>query len=191
VDDAGEVTRCESCDRLGEWPEQWPRERDEIVCYDCLRAGRAGISHTTGLGDVWPPTAIRGMTRAGNGDEPKAEKHGFKTTVLETYHDGSFTLGIHLPQDLLDELMRTPDHPALQNEYWPFHCGGWMHYLGKWWPEDFERRAPGRGVEWLTEHVEDREMGEEYWSWLESGIAWSCVYTCPRCGVHKVYVDSD
>jgi hypothetical protein len=34
-------------------------------------------------------------------------------------------------------------------------------------------------------------MGEAYWSWLESGIAGAWVYACPRCGLHKVYVDSD
>ncbi len=190
--DAGEVTRCESCDRLGEWPDQWPRERDEIrVCYECLRSGHAGIAHRTALGTIWPPYVIRGMISAHGGDEAKAAELGFKTTVLESYDDGSYRLGIHVPQHLLDELMRTPCHPSMQDEYWPFHCGGWMVYVGMWRPKDFERRAPGHGVDWLRKHCDDPEMAEEYWSWLESDIARSCVYACPRCGLHKAWVDAD
>jgi uncharacterized protein CbrC (UPF0167 family) len=184
------VTRCESCDRLDNWPEQWPRERAEIrVCCDCLRAGKAGINHRTELGIISAPYVLRGMTVFG--DESAAHTHGLKTTVIETYSDGSSNLGIHVPQAMLDELMRTPIHPSLQDEYWPFHCGGWMHYLGKWQRADFERLAPGNSISWLAKHVDDPEMAEEYMGWLESDIAWSCVYACPRCGAHKVWVDAD
>jgi uncharacterized protein CbrC (UPF0167 family) len=192
VDDAGEVTRCKACDRLGNWPDQWPRDHDEIrVCDDCLLAGRAAVGHETGLGYLSPPLALRGLMNADEGDERKAEALGFTTTVLERFDDGSYCLGIHVPQHLLDELMRTPAPPALQREYWPFHCGGWMQYLGNWQPDDFERQAPGRAVEWLGEHIDDRGMAQDYMSWLGSDLAWSCVYACPRCGTHKVYVDAD
>jgi ankyrin repeat protein len=114
VEFANEITRCDWCERQAEWPSEWPWESDDIrVCVDCLRAGHAAISHSTDLGFIDPSISIKGMLRGRKYVLAKAKEHGFETTVLETYGDGSQSLGVHLPQALIDDLMRTPRHPTL------------------------------------------------------------------------------
>jgi uncharacterized protein CbrC (UPF0167 family) len=130
------------------------------------------------------------MLTGGSVNEIVPNEHGFETSVLETFSDGSQTIGIHLPQDLLDDLMRTPRHPTLQDEHWTYHCGGWMVYLGRWEMQDFERQAPGRAREWFIERFDDPTDGEMYWEWLEGDMGWSCVFGCPRCGTYKVFYDA-
>ena len=190
VEQANEITRCEWCERQAEWPEEWPWESDEVrVCVDCLRAGHAAVLHSTDFVVIHPPYAIKGMTWGSSSDVGRAEANGFATTVLETYGDGSQSIGIHLPKALIDDLMRTPTHPSLQDEHWTFHCGGWMVYLGKWEVQDFERQAPGRAYEWFAEHFHHPEDAEMVWEWALGDMGWSCVFVCPRCGMHKVFYD--
>lgn len=192
ADEAGEASRCIWCDRQGDWPQQWATEAEEIrVCLDCLRGGHAAVSHATDMGFLDPPLALQGMLMGISELPPAAKEHGFEIRVLETYSDGSQRMGVQVPQELLDDLMRTPRHPTLQDEHWTYHCGGWMVYLGKWEMQDFERQAPGRAREWLIDCFDDPDDGEMYWDWLEGNIGWSCVFRCPRCGSYKVFYDSD
>lgn len=191
VDDAKEVTRCQSCERQAQWPSDWPWEREEIrVCAECLRAGHGAISHGTDLGIVHPSVSLKGMLRSSKYNLPAAKAAGLETSVLMTYGDGSQSIGVHLPQAMLDDLMRTPRHPTLQNEHWTFHCGGWMVYVGKWEIQDFERQSPGRAYEWFADHFSDPDDAEMYWDWIKSDMGWSCVFVCPRCGQHKVFYDT-
>jgi uncharacterized protein len=187
IDQAGIPVRCRRCGAENEWPSEWPHDQIR-VCYECLRSGRASVSHSTELGLVDFPTSQDGMARGG--DFETAAMHRLKTSVLKRFDDGSELIGTHVPHEVLQELLRTPRHPALQNEYWPFHCGDFMAFLGNWEQDDFERQAPGCGREWFAEHMQSEDW-EDMWEWLPSGIGWSYVYQCRSCGKHRVFVDSD
>ncbi len=91
----------------------------------------------------WLPqstTRDQGRLDGGSAVLEKARQYGLETSVIKEFSDGSQSIGVHLPQGQLDELMRTPRHPTLQQEHWTYHCGGWVTYLGKWEKPDFERQ---------------------------------------------------
>jgi uncharacterized protein CbrC (UPF0167 family) len=184
-------TTCTHCGFANPWPSDRPDAEIVPVCYECLRAGRVAIHHETESFNVNFSLAVRGM--ASLNDPDFATRERFATTVLETFDDGSQSIGVHLPQSLLFELLRSPVHQKLQREYWPWHCRGLMAYVGRWEPDDFDRQAGGEGYEWFIRHLPPDRMdeAEDMWSWLEGGIAWSCVYQCQSCGLHRVYVDAD
>lgn len=186
-----ELTSCEHCGLSNPWPSDLSDSGPWSVCYTCLRAGCVAIHHQTEAFDVEYRLAARGLARLR--EREFARRLNVETTVLETFDDGSQSLGIPLPTALLFELLRTPCHQALQSEYWPWHCGGLMVYVGRWEPEDFNRHAGGEGFTFFAQALPaDRaEEAEDMWSWLENYIAWSCVYQCPRCKTHRVYVDAD
>lgn len=187
-DESAEPSICVRCSTRSYWPQTRPRDV-VAVCYECLRAGRAAIAHETEVGDIDLLHAWQGLARFGRPET--ARREGLATTVLETYADGTQSIGVRLPQDLLFELLRTPRHQALQREYWPYHCGGFTAYLGRWQQEDFEHQAPGRGREWFGERVAPGEPWEDMWEWLPGDVGWSCVYQCQACARHRVFVDSD
>ena len=186
-----EPSICAHCGFANPWPADRPDVEIDPVCYECLRAGRVAIQHETESFIVTYALAVQGMARLNDPDFAAREK--FPTTVLTTYDDGSQSIGVHLPSPLLFELLRTPNHQALQQEYWPWHCGGLMAYVGRWEPDDFNQRAGGEGYEWFARHLPAYRADEadDMWSWLENGIAWSCVYQCQSCGLHRVFVDAD
>jgi uncharacterized protein CbrC (UPF0167 family) len=188
VDEEPESSCCERCGATCNWPSEHTRDT-VVVCYECLRGGRAGIAHETELGSVDLAHALRGLI--GFGRPEIARRDALKTIVLETdEEDGSQIIGIHLPRDLLIELIRTPRHQTLQREYWPYHCKGFMAYLGRWQQEDFEKQSPGRGREWFREHMSPDRGWQDMWEWLRTNIGWSYVYQCECCGLHRVFVDS-
>jgi Uncharacterised protein family (UPF0167) len=187
-DEKPEATRCGRCAALRDWPTH--RNRENIaVCYGCLRGGRAGIAHETEVGDLDLAHAVLGL--ANRGRPEVAQRHKLETTVLETYSDGSQTIGVRLPKALLMEMLRTPRHIALQREYWPFHCNGFMTYLGRWQQDDFENQAPGRGRDWFGEHMAPEEPWEDMWEWLPEEVGLSYVYQCQVCAQYRVFVDCD
>ena len=149
------------------------------------------VAHETSLGDVDFAHTLRGMLNFGR--EGRAKAIGLETSVLETYDDDSQRFGVHLPVELLHEMHRTPRYAALQREYWPYHCGAFMAFVGRWQQEDFERVSGGRGLEWFLEHFDGNygDYGEDAWEWLPDGIGWSYVHKCLACGLHRVFVDSD
>jgi uncharacterized protein CbrC (UPF0167 family) len=91
------------------------------------------------------------------------------------------------------EMHRTPGYASLQREYWPYHCGEFMAFVGHWQQEDFNRFAGGDGLAWMREHMSegDRDWAEEMWEWLPGSIGWSYVHHCLRCGAFRVFIDSD
>lgn len=187
-DENPEPSVCERCSFHCDWPTGRPRDT-LAVCYECLRGGRAGIAHETEVGDVDLGHALHGLTSGAS--EEIARREGLETTVLKTYDDGSQSIGMRIPRDLLLEMVRTPRHEALQREYWPYHCKGFMAFLGRWGQEDFENQSPGSGREWFGEHMSADDPWEEMWEWLVGDVGWSYVYQCQSCGRHRVYVDSD
>jgi uncharacterized protein CbrC (UPF0167 family) len=187
-DEKPEPSTCRICGTIIFWPNQRPRDV-VAVCYQCLRAGRVAVAHETEVGNIDLAHALHGLTYFAPPEI--ASRHGLETAVLETYADGSQSIGVRLSKDLLSEMLRTPRHMALQREYWPFHCHGFMAYLGRWQLEDFEKQSPGRGREWFGEHMGPDEPWEDMWEWLPADIGWSYVFQCQTCGRHRVFVDSD
>ena len=188
ADEAAPTSACRSCANLLSWPDGTSRE-GLAICYACVRSGRVAFAHGTNLGSAdWEHTE-EGRLDFGRLDA--AERAGLRTTVLETYDDGSQRLGVHVPQAVLTELHRTPRYMSLQREYWYWHCGNFMPYLGRWDHDDFERQAPGRGREWFGAHMPPGETWEDMWEWLPTDTGWSYVHQCSTCGLHKVFVDAD
>jgi uncharacterized protein CbrC (UPF0167 family) len=187
---ANEVTRCGACDRQANWPDDWPVDGEEIcLCVDCLRNGSGGFVHSTELGFMTPELALRGMLSSSAYELPKIEAAGFRTSVRKTYGDGSQSIGVHVPQELIDDLLRTPRHPTLQEEHWSLHCGGWMTYVGRWEPQDVERQSPGKAYEWFSKYTVDSDDPETIWDFIQSDTGWSCVFECSKCGHFKVFYD--
>lgn len=180
-------THCPKCRKLNQWPSELRRDRLP-VCYDCIRTERVAIAHGTSLGHVDFAHTLRGMLDFGK--ENRAKALGLQASVLETYDDDSHRFGVHLPVELLHEMHRTPRYACLQREYWPYHCGAFMAFVGRWQQEDFERVSGGRGQEWFIQHGVD-DCGEDEWEWLPGGLGWSYVHKCLGCGLHRVFVDSD
>ena len=183
-------TGCLKCGTSNPWPAELPRDPLR-VCYDCIQSGQVAIGHETPLGSIDFAQTLRGMLWLGS--KERADEEGLRTTVVKndgTLPFGSHWTGVHLPTELLLEMHRTPRYSALQREYWPFHCGGFMAFVGRWQQEDFERISRGNGLAWFTEYGANG-IGEDEWDWLPSGIGWSYVHKCLKCGVHRVFVDSD
>ena len=88
-------------------------------------------------------------------------------------------------------MLRTPQSFSCQEEDWPWHCGGFMQYVGAWQIDDFDRWAPGRAQEAFVEACDDPADGEMYWDWLEGGLGVSEVYRCLACGKLRLRYNSD
>jgi uncharacterized protein CbrC (UPF0167 family) len=177
-------TQCLLCGEFNLWPADFPMD-EAAACYDCVRDGRAAISHESELGRVTWPDASRGLVAHGN--EKVAKREGLEIWVDEEWGDP--VRYVRAPAASLLELLRTPRHGAWQSEHWPFHCGGFCAFLGHWKQPDFERQAPGRGREWFEQNL-DRDSGPS-WDWLRSDSAESYVYQCQRCRQFRVFVDTD
>ena len=183
------ATDCPKCAVPNPWPSELPRD-PLTVCYECIVAGRVAIAHETEIGFIDYALSLLGMVKSSDRRRADAEARGLHTTVLKTYDDGSQSIGVHLPAQLLQEMHRTPRYSCLQREYWPYHCGEFMAFVGRWQQEDFERISNGRGLPWFIEHFAG-DYGEDAWEWLPTGVGWSYVHKCLKCGVHRVFVDSD
>lgn len=176
-------TQCLKCGEINLWPADMDMD-ETYTCFDCLKAGRVAITHTSELGIITWPDAVRGLVR--DGCERIARRHGLEIWVDDEWGDPVTYLRV-APEPLL-ELLSTPVHSCWQEEHWPFHCGAFCAYLGHWTREDFERQAPGSGRAWYTEHHVDNHG--ESWAWIDESFETS-VYRCRKCGKHMVYTDSD
>ena len=193
-DATGELVRCSHCDRLNEWPKDWPWEHEDIVaCYECLRAGKAGIGASTEWGVVDLQNALDGVAVATDDSvADKASAAGFEVSSIQRY--GHSWPAIHLPQKQLDEVARSLTPKSLQDECWPWHCGSFMSYLGNWHQDDFDRARPGDGKGFFVENYENDwegnptspEEAEGFWDWLNDDMGWSHVYRCETCGTYLV-----
>ena len=188
-DDPPGNTDCSHCGTSNPWPPELPRD-PLTVCYACICMGRVAIGHETEIGFIDYARSLRGMIDSSDRTRAEAEARGLRTTVLKTYDDGSESIGVYVPTNILQEIQRTPRYSNLQREYWPYHCGAFMAFVGRWQQEDFERVSGGNGLAWFMEHgAYDFEYDE--WDWLPNSIGWSYVHKCLKCGVHRVFVDSD
>lgn len=181
------IAKCPRCKTHNRWPARLPRSFS--VCYECLHAGKVAVSHEFEGGHVEYGLTIQKLARVHSGRDARA--HGFQTKILKRYGDGSRSYGAYFPVAALMELHRTPRYMAMQREYWPFHCGHFMTFLGNWDQDDFNRAFDGEGFALFRRWASWPEMAEDWWDWLEGGVGVSYVHHCEGCKSYRIFVDSD
>ena len=131
------VRPCTRCARPVEIA--W-RSDQRIACYDCVRAGRVAFSHDTEFGAVsWREAkhcrthGIPGLTAA--------DLRGNAFSLTDPSGDG--WVAAIIPEQMLIELIQTPQYLTIQGERWLFHCSRPMLYVGAWTAEDFDRESGG------------------------------------------------
>ena len=170
---------CTSCSKL----VPWPLSQDEVlVCYDCLRVGRAALNQDTDLGMIrWEDTQ-RGNTHG----IPGPNLSGFAAQPKE---DDPEWQEYQIAREDMEELNRTPGYSSWQGERWPFHCGRVMVYIGE--PKTRPQSEATPEVVAATMNL----VKSEGWNLNESDI-WNssiCVYLfrCAICGALGGHSDCD
>lgn len=181
------------------------------VCYQCLRAGRTAYFKHTHLGSVWFEDAVRGQIQV-HGSADEATELGFECTPVEP----PYSL-VHVPSEMLFDLLRTPDYNCIQGEgTWFFCCRRPMIFIGIWKEREFEEHAAGKDPAdflaevmrldlWLQQiaevmdrkptrkdHIlwaEKRPSGR--WCWPLEGVGGPYVFRCPVCGRFRAHEDLD
>lgn len=178
-----------------------------IVCYECLRGGKAALGKDTVVGMVGWEQANAGITHG----VPHIENLDFEIITIETEYpdsnppaktmtqDGAAGwvaveqsddwYAARIPKELLFELVRTPSYPTWQGEQWQFCCGKPMIYVGSWNQTDFEQHAgDGDGRALFLEIVDSAH--DELW---ENGQMATAIVTymfrCPICSRYKGHWD--
>jgi uncharacterized protein CbrC (UPF0167 family) len=175
--DDREDVECRKCGGEIAFPEI---EDDAIVvCYGCLRAGKAAITKDTELGMISWEQAFEGQTHG---------LPGMNRDDFETVKTDSDWTAARLPQEMMFELLRTPNYLSIQGEQWQFCCKRPMVYLGQWHAEDFDENAEDGDGRTLFEKVVP-DASDELWDdgmGDETGIY---VFKCPTCGKLKAHWD--
>jgi uncharacterized protein CbrC (UPF0167 family) len=194
---------CPHCDTT-QPPLAAPRDqyRHILVCYACLRAGRAAFAHDTVVGIVtWEPAQAGHTLEMPVKPEPEpqeahyaasASQYGFEHVIVarKPWESGGPDMdweAVRVPQPLLMELLRTPSYSTWQGEHWLFCCKQPMVYLGDWGPADFEQYAGAGNGRALFETV---APDTDYWLWGHGG-AGIYVFRCRACGRLDSHCDFD
>ena len=119
---------CRMCGNIIQFPKF--SKGQLLVCYKCLRNGKAALTKDTELGMVSLEQAFEGVTHG----LPYVEKSDFE---LVPKSDG--WVGARVPQEYLFELLRTPSYLTWQGEKWLFCCQKPMIYLGNWGQNELQR----------------------------------------------------
>jgi hypothetical protein len=180
-----------------------------LVCYSCLRAGRAWFTKMTELGLVRRQEALAGRTFGFEG----LDRHGFDLVTQEgeewvaaqapsapPLEGPGFVLlpqeerwvAARVPSEHLMELILTPTYMTWQGADWLFCCRAPMIYIGSWEKATFTERAPdGNGHAFFDEILQlPQKDGDGLW---KSGFGGCSVYVfrCPRCGTLRGNFDCD
>jgi hypothetical protein len=180
-----------------------------LVCYSCLRAGRAWFTKMTELGLVSRQEALAGRTLGFEG----LDRPGFDLVTQEgeewvaaqapsapLLEGPGFVLlpqeerwvAARVPSEHLMELILTPTYMTWQEEVWLFCCRAPMIYIGSWEKATFTERAPdGNGRGYFDEILRlPQEDGDGFW---KSGFGGCSVYVfrCSRCGTLRGNYDCD
>jgi uncharacterized protein CbrC (UPF0167 family) len=164
-----EDTPCRLCESVIPFPDLGV---DEILaCYDCLRSGRAALTKDTELGMISWEQAYKGVTHG---------VPGLDRTDFEMVPEEDEWVGARLPQEVMFELLRTPNYPTIQGEQWQFCCRRPMVFVGRWERDDFTRRAPdGGGRRFFEEVVQDTVPG--LWEDQLHDVTGVYVFKCASC----------
>lgn len=173
-------TTCDNCQNL---LSVKPEYKNAIVCYECLRSGKASVTNDTVYGMVRYEDAIAGKTHG----VPEVQQSYFETSKTE---DG--WTQVHVPQEWLIELNRTPKYSTIQGDLWQFCCARPMVYVGEWMKADFDSRSSdGNGKTLFEVSVEDAEPGLWDAMWenrLHDEFA-IYMFQCPVCANYRGHWD--
>ena len=101
---------CRSCSSIVPFPEPLKARKQLLLCYECLRTGKAAMTNDTEFGMVSWDQALAGVTLGGP---------GLRTEQLEVVlidpDEGWY--GVRIPGEHLWELLRTPGFQSWQGEH--------------------------------------------------------------------------
>ncbi|ULH15519.1 CbrC family protein [Deinococcus sp. KNUC1210] len=168
---------CSHCASAIHFPDA---EEQVYTCSDCLRAGKAAITHDTELGMVRWEDAQRGMTHG----VPGTAHPGVPSSVNEDgWHQA------HVPVPALMQLVHTPNFVSWQGEQWLFCHQKPMIYLGAWKQAAFQAAAPHGNGKALFLSVLD-ERNEELWTYVDRSQIGVYVFQCQECARLRAYHDA-
>ena len=175
---------CRSCGSPFPFPEPLKAKKEILVCYDCLRAGKASIMKVTEFGLVSWDEAFRGIT---NG-EPGLRTDQFEVVPIDPDEDW---YGVRVPTEHLWELLRTPGFHSWQGERWLFCCRQPMAFLGGWRNAVELLRPDDPSV--FFEALFDPDDEARGWGFdsFESGSPSLYVYRCRTCDRCRATYDCD
>jgi uncharacterized protein CbrC (UPF0167 family) len=179
-----EDSPCRSCGSIVSFPEPLKAKKQLLVCYDCLRAGKAAMTKSTEYGTVTWEQAFNGVTLG----VPGLKTDQFETVPIDPEEDW---YGVRIPSEHLWELLRTPDFYNWQEERWLFCCRHPMTYMGGWRSVlESIRPSDPRG---FFEGLFGPDDGSPVCDWEEADVGNVSVYVyrCKSCGRYRATWDSD
>jgi uncharacterized protein CbrC (UPF0167 family) len=117
------ATPCRSCGSTAPFPDNLKVKKQLLVCYDCLRVGKAAMTKSIEIGMIsWE-------------QESQEAKHGvpglrtdqFELVPIDPDEDW---YAVRVPSEYLWELLRTTGFHSWQDERWLFCCRRPMTYIG-------------------------------------------------------------
>lgn len=175
---------CRSCGSSVPFPERLKAKKQLLVCYNCIRAGKAAMTKSTEfVMDSWDQ-AFRGIT----GGVPGLRTDQVEMVLLDP--DEAW-YGVRVPSEHLWELLSTPGFHSWQDECWLFCCRRPMTYLGGWRSvmESLRPSDPRAYFDGLIDP--DDGPVDRLWEGVESGSVSLYVYHCKSCGRHRATWDTD
>ena len=152
-----------------------------VVCYSCLRAGRASITKDTEFGMVTYEEAQKGITHG---------LPGLATTMFPTLPNDDGWVRVRIPKEHLKELIRTPGYASWQGDVWLFCCQAPMTFIGEWKAVDFQKRARGGDALKLAKSMVSMDESR-YWNEVFPDQQHFYVFRCKRCGKLRAHLDMD
>jgi uncharacterized protein CbrC (UPF0167 family) len=175
---AREACPCRACGARTSFPDLTDGEQ-LLVCYTCLRQGKAAMTKDTELGMISWEQALEGVTHG---------IPGLSRTDFELVPREGGWIGARLPKEMMLELLRTPTYISIQGDRWQFCCRRPMIFVGTWGNDDFARNAPdGDGRRLFDEIVRDPLPG--LWDDTPHDITGIYVFRCSACQNLKSYWD--
>jgi uncharacterized protein CbrC (UPF0167 family) len=113
---------------------------------------------------------------------------GLNRPEFEMVPKGDDWFGVRLPEQMMFELLRTPNYNSIQGERWQFCCGQPMIFIGEWSRQDFSRHAAdGDGRRLFAEIVQDPVSG--LWEDKLHDITGLYVFRCQVCARLRAHWD--
>lgn len=167
--DDREDVGCRSCGATVHWT--LPDFENLVICYQCLRQGRAAITKDTVLGMVTWELVLEGITHG---------RPGLKRTDFELVRTDSDWIRAKVPQEYLQELIRTPTYSTIQGDQWQFCCRRPMVFVGRWEREHFNSNAAdGNGRKLFDSVIQNPIDG--LWEDNLHDVTGIYVFRCTQC----------
>jgi uncharacterized protein CbrC (UPF0167 family) len=150
-----------------------------LICYACLRHGKAAMTKDTELGMISWEQALEGVTHG----VPGLSRADFELVPRE----GGW-IGARLPKETMLELLRMPTYISIQGDRWQFCCRRPMIFMGTWGNDDFARNAPDGDGRRLFDNIV-RDPLPELWENTLHDTVGIYVFRCSSCQNLRSYWD--